>query len=342
MGETQHTSLPADFAYALRKVTEIAACAAAAWIGRGEQELGDGAAVAAMRTVLNRLPIDGRIVIGEGEKDEAPMLYNGETVGTGGPALDIAVDPVEGTSYLAKGLTNAMATIAVAPRGTMFDPGPAFYMRKFAAPGAAKGTVDPTLPTREILAELAKALGKTVSELRIYVLEKPRHKRLVREIHEAGARTMLYPAGDVAGVIMAALPDSGIDALLGTGGTPEGLLTACAVQALGGEFMGKLDPQLHTEKQAVDAAGLDINHWMKLDQLVRSKDVVFCATGITTGLLFDGVEEGNDCYRTQTLMLSGATQERQILTSWLQKQEVDEALNAAIPHPEPETAQEGG
>ncbi|PHS24756.1 MAG: fructose-bisphosphatase class II [Robiginitomaculum sp.] len=331
MGEALNTALPTDFAYALRKVTEIAACAAADWIGRGEKERGDGAAVTAMRTVLNRLPIDGRIVIGEGEKDEAPMLYNGETVGTGGPALDIAVDPVEGTSYLAKGLTNAMATIAVAPRGAMFDPGPAFYMRKFAAPGMAKGKVDPTLPTREILAGLAKALGKPISDLHIYVLEKPRHKRLVREIHEAGARTMLYPAGDVAGAIMAALPGAGIDALLGTGGTPEGLLTACAIQALGGEFMGKLDPQLHTEKKAVDEAGLDINHWMKLDQLVHSNDVVFCATGITTGLLFDGVEEKAGHYRTQTLMLSGARRERQILTSWLHREEVEEALGAATP-----------
>jgi fructose-1,6-bisphosphatase II len=342
MDDKAQATMPADFAYALRKVTEIAACAAAEWIGRGEKELGDGAAVAAMRSILNQLPIDGRIVIGEGEKDEAPMLFNGEKVGTGGPALDIAVDPVEGTSYLAKGLTNAMATIAVAPRGTMFDPGPAFYMRKFAASSAAKGKVDPRAPTREILADLAAALGKPVETLKIYVLEKPRHKRLVREIHEAGARAVLYPAGDVAGAIMAAMPDEDIDALLGTGGTPEGLLTACAIAALGGEFTGKLDPQLHSEKKAVDDAGLDINHWMKLDRLVRSSEVVFCATGITTGLLFDGVKTGDTHYRTQTLMLSGATRERQVLTSWLPKNEVEAALKlAANPAVADKTREEG-
>ncbi len=335
MGDTTKQSLPADFAYSLRKVTEMAACAAAEWIGRGEKECGDGAAVAAMRTMLNQLPIDGRIVIGEGEKDEAPMLFNGEHVGTGGPALDIAVDPVEGTTYLAKGLTNAMATIAVAPRGTMFDPGPAFYMRKFAATHAASDKVDPTAPTREILTELARALEKPVEQLKIYVLEKPRHRRLVREINETGARTVLYPAGDVAGAIMAALPESDIDALLGTGGTPEGLLTACAIQALGGTFLGKLDPQLHTEKKAVDEAGLDINHWMGLDQLVHANQVVFCATGITSGLLFDGVEETRNHFRTQTLMLSGQTQERQLLTSWLPRQEVDTLINASEPYGAP-------
>ncbi len=320
--------LPSDFAYALRQVTEIAACAAYDWIGRGEKEEGDGAAVSAMRAVLNTLPIDGRIVIGEGEKDEAPMLYNGETVGCGGPAVDIAVDPVEGTSYLAKGLTNAMATIAVAPRGTMFDPGPAFYMRKFAARAAAHN-VDPGMPTGKILAALAKALDKDISDLTIYVLEKPRHKRLVREIHEAGARALLYPAGDVAGAITAALPDADVDALMGTGGTPEGLLTACAIRALGGVFTGRLDPQLHMEKRAMDEAGLDTNRWMDTQTLVSSDDVVFCATGITTGLLFDGVARADGHYRTQTLMLSGKTRERQLLTSWVPEEKVKTILNNA-------------
>ena len=338
MATDKTARLPADFAYALRRVSEMAACAAYSWIGRGEKERGDGAAVAAMRAVLNTLPIDGSIVIGEGEKDEAPMLFKGEQVGAGGPALDIAVDPVEGTSYLAKGMTNAMATIAVAPRGTMFDPGPAFYMRKFAAPAAAKGKVDPSLPTRDVLHDLAAALGKSVAGLNIYVLEKPRHNRLVREITQAGARTMLYPAGDVAGAIMAAMPDGEVDALMGTGGTPEGLLAACAIQALGGVFFGKLDPQLHTEKRAVDAAGLNTGKWMDVDQLVRSKDVAFCATGITTGLLFDGVAQEDGFWRTQTLMLTGRTRTRQLLTSWLPDEKVAAMLDLAAAG----NGQEGG
>ena len=338
MARDMPADLPQDFSYALRRVTEMAACAAYNWIGRGEKECGDGAAVAAMRAVLDTLPMDGHIVIGEGEKDEAPMLYNGEHAGAGGAALDIAVDPVEGTSYLAKGMTNAMATIAVAPRGAMFDPGPAFYMRKLAAPAAAKGKIDPALPTREILRDLAIALGKPVENLNVYVLEKPRHKRLVREITQAGARTVLYPAGDVAGAIMAAMPDGEVDALMGTGGTPEGLLAACAIQALGGVFYGRLDPQLHTEKRAVEDAGLNTNTWLDIDQLVGSNDVAFCATGITTGLLFEGVTRQDDNWRTQTLMLTGKTRTRQLLTSWLPNEKVEAALNMAAAS----AGQEGG
>ncbi|MBB4285389.1 class II fructose-bisphosphatase [Roseospira goensis] len=307
------------FLYALRTVTEGAASAAYDWIGRGRKEDGDGAAVDAMRAALGQLAIDGVVVIGEGEKDEAPALYTGERIGgasTEDVQLDIAVDPVEGTTYLANGLTNALAVIAVAPRGTMMDPGPAFYMEKLVVPPAARGKIDPTWPVERRLTALAQALNKPIGELTIYVLEKPRHRGLVARIHEAGARVALYPAGDVAGALMAAIPDSGIDALMGTGGTPEGIMSACAVRALGGDFMGRLDPQLPTEQIAVKEAGLDSTRWYALEDIIRSRNVFFCATGITTGLLLEGVERRETHERLHTLMISGASGERQIMSNW--------------------------
>ena len=314
------STLSPDFAYALRTVTEAAARAAADWIGRGEKDESDRAAVEAMRTTLNGLEIDGIIVIGEGEKDEAPALYNGEQVGAAhhGEKLDIAVDPVEGTSYLAKGMTNAMAVIAVAPRGAMMSTGPAFYMEKLAAPALAMGKVDPRAPVEERLQSLSRALGKLVSELTVYVLEKPRHRELVERIYRAGARVALYPDGDVAGALMAATLNSGIDALMGTGGTPEGIISACAIRALGGVFLGRLDPQLPSEIASVKAAGLDTERWYGVEELVTSDRVVFCATGITTSLLFEGVERTAHHVKTQTLMIAGPSGERQVLTTYCQ------------------------
>lgn len=307
-----------DLIYALRRVTERAAAAAFDWIGRGKPQEGDQAAVDAMRSALMQTDVDGVVAIGEGEKDQSPQLYCGEKVGRPGAfyKADVAVDPVEGTSYLAKGLTNALAVIAIAPRGTMMGPGPAFYMEKFAASAAAKGKIDPSLPTAEKLRTLADCLGKDVAELNVFVLEKPRHRKLVEEIHETGARVALYPAGDVAGALMAATPNSGIDALMGTGGTPEGIMSACAIRALGGEFLGRVDPQLQTEKQAVKEAGLDTTRWMGLNELVASDDVFFCATGITTGLMLEGVERTREYCKMQTLMITGSTGERQILTTF--------------------------
>jgi len=311
-------SVAADLiVYALRTVTEAAARAAYDWIGRGDKAQGDAAAVAAMRTALAALPLRGVVVIGEGAKDAAPELADGETLGGGDEALfDFAVDPVEGTTYLAKGMTNAMAVIAMAPRGAMFDPTPVYYMEKFAAPPAARGKIDPAAPVEDKLIALAKVLGKPVRELCVYVLEKPRHKDLVERIYGAGARVALYPAGDVAGAIMAAIPDSGVDALMGTGGTPEGILSACAIRALGGEFLGRLDPQLAGEKAAAAQAGIDTGKWYGVDDLVRSDTVYFCATGITTGLLFNGVEKTRHHTRTQTLMIAGPGGERQLLDTF--------------------------
>ncbi|MGK9233282.1 class II fructose-bisphosphatase [Inquilinus limosus] len=312
------------FIYALRRVTEAAARAAFDWIGRGRKDEGDAAAVDAMRTVLNHLDIDGRVVIGEGEKDEAPQLYKGERLGRGGAgdlAVDIAVDPVDGTSHLANGQTNALAAVAMTPQGAMFDPGPAFYMEKFAGPPAVKGRIDPLAPTRDKLRLLAEALGKPVSDICVYVLEKPRHRKLVEEIHAAGARVALYPAGDVAGAIVAAMPGGGVDCLMGTGGTPEGVLAACAIRALGGEFLGRIDPQLEHERAAVAREGMDTSRWWTVEELVRSDRVWFAATGITTGLLFEGVSRRGPSIRTQSLMLTAPDRRWQVLTTYVETAE---------------------
>jgi fructose-1,6-bisphosphatase II len=308
-----------DLIYSLRRVTETAAKAAFDWIGRGKKEEGDAAAVDAMRAALSEMDLDGVIVIGEGEKDESAALYNGERVGNPDSAFkaDIAVDPVEGTTYLAKGLTNAMAVIAIAPRGTMMSPGPAFYMEKFVAPPAAKGKIDPRWSTSQKLHALAEILRKDVCDLSVYVLEKPRHKRLVEEIHAVGARVLLYPAGDVAGALLAAMPNSSVDALMGTGGTPEGIMSACAIRALGGEFLGRLDPQLKHEADAVREAGLDTTTWRTCEEMIRSDQVFFCATGITTGLLLEGVERTSKHYKMQTLMITGANSKWQVLTTYM-------------------------
>jgi len=305
-------------AYDLRRATEAAARAAYHWIGRGNKDQGDHAAVAAMQAELEALPLDALMLIGEGPQDEISMLYHGQRFGDASrpPAWDLVVDPLEGTSFLAKGMTNAMAVVAMAPHGSLFNPAPARYMEKLAVPPAARGKVDPQAPVAERLAQLSAALNKPVEDMTIYVIEKPRHRALVDDIHAAGARVALYPAGDVAGALMAAIPGSGIDALMGTGGTPEGMLSAMAIKAMGGEFLARIDPQLATEAEAVAKAGMDLQRWYGLDELVCSDRVVFCATGITTGLLFDGIEQTRTTETTQTLMTGGGAGLRQILSSW--------------------------
>lgn len=302
--------------YALRHACEAAALAAFDWIGRGRKQEGDAAAIAAMWRELDRLPLSGRIVVGEGAAGEVAHLYGGEELGAGGAAMDIAADPVEGTSYLAKGLTNAMAVLGMAPRGTLFDPAPAFYMEKFAAPPAARGRIQPDWPVERKLRALAEILNKPVSELTVFVLEKPRHRDLVAAIHDAGARVALYPAGDVAGAVLAAIPESGIDALMGTGGTLEGVISACALRALGAEFQGRIDPQLQGEAWAVRDAGLDTARWYDVGELVRAEQVYFAATGITTGRLLDGVERRAGEVRVQTLLIAGGSGERLVLTAY--------------------------
>jgi len=306
------------FAYSLRNVTESAALAAYDWVGRGDKNAADGAAVDVMRKELNALPIQGTVVIGEGAKDEAPELYCGEAIGLerSRAKFDIAVDPVEGTSYTAKGLANALAVIAMSPRGTMFDPGPSYYMDKIAVPQEAKGLIDPEMPTAEKLRVLAKALGKDIRELNVFLLEKPRHEQVIKEIYEAGARCSLFPAGDVMGGLMAAFPEAGVDMLLGTGGTPEGILTACALKALGADFMGRFNPQSDEEARVIADFGLNSDKWLMMDDLISSDQVFFCATGITDGVIVDGVTIEDNFARTQTLMISGPYGERQVLTSY--------------------------
>jgi fructose-1,6-bisphosphatase II len=308
-----------DLVYSLRRVTERAACAAFNWIGRGDADDGGRAALDAMRSALSEIDIDARVVIGEATAGEAPQPQRGEHLGSTSAAFkaDIAVDPVEGTSYLVRGLTNALAVLAVAPRGAMMNPGPAFYMEKFVASAAARGKIDPAWSTAQKLEALAKALNKDISDLTVFELEKPRHRDLVTGILAAGARVAMYPAGDVAGALMAAVPGSGIDALMGTGGTPEGVMSACAIRAIGGEFLARLDPQLQTESKAVKDAGIDTSRWFERDELITSDNVFFCATGITTGLMLEGVERSKSHYKVQTMMITGATGERQIMTSFV-------------------------
>jgi fructose-1,6-bisphosphatase II len=305
--------------FSLRCVTERAACAAFNWIGRGDGSDGGRAALDAMRRALAEIDIDAVVVIGEPTRGETPQPQRGERLGRliSSFKADIAIDPVEGTSYLVRGLTNALAVLAVAPRGAMMNPGPAFYMEKFVASAPARGKVDPRWPPEKKLATLGDALGKDISELTVFVLEKPRHRELVNAIIGAGARVALYPAGDVAGALMAAIPGSGIDALMGTGGTPVGVMSACAIRAIGGEFLGRLDPQLHTEARAVKEAGIDTVKWYDRDEIIASDNVFFCATGITTGLMLEGVERSRSHYKVQTMMITGSTGERQILTSYI-------------------------
>jgi fructose-1,6-bisphosphatase II len=272
-----------------------------------------------MRSALAEIDIDAVVVIGEATKGEGSQPQRGERLGRPVSTFkaNIALDPVEGTSYLVRGLTNALAVLAVAPRGAMMNPGPAFYMEKFVASPPARGRIDPQWPPAKKLAILAEVLEKDISELTVFVLEKPRHRELVNAILEAGARVALYPAGDVAGALMAAIPGSGIDALMGTGGTPEGVMSACAVRAIGGEFLGRLDPQLQTEARAVKEAGIDTSKWFDRDEIIASGKVFFCATGITTGLMLEGVERSKTHYKVQTMMITGATGERQIMTSFI-------------------------
>jgi fructose-1,6-bisphosphatase II len=305
--------------FSLRLVTERAACAAFNWIGRGDGAEGAHAGLDAMRSALAEIDIDAVVVIGEATKGEGSQPQRGERLGrlVSTFKADIALDPVEGTSYLVRGLTNALAVLAVAPRGAMMNPGPAFYMEKFVACPPARGRIDPHWPPAKKLAILAEALEKDISDLTVFVLEKPRHRDLVNAILEAGARVALYPAGDVAGALMAAIPGSGIDALMGTGGTPEGVMSACAIRAIGGEFLGRLDPQLQTEARAVKEAGIDTSKWYDRDEIIASADVFFCATGITTGLMLEGVERSKTHYKVQTMMITGATGERQIMTSFI-------------------------
>jgi fructose-1,6-bisphosphatase II len=279
-----------NVALELVRVTEAGAMAAARWIGRGDKESADQAAVDAMRFVLDSVSMRGVVVIGEGEKDEAPMLYNGEAVGNGtGPEVDVAVDPLEGTRLTALGQPNAISVIAVAERGTMLFPGAAFYMEKIAVGPAGIDAIDIERSPAENVRAVAEALGKTPREVDVVVLERERHDRLIAELREAGARVRLIRDGDVAPAIAAAQPGTGVDMLYGIGGTPEGVISAAALKCVGGGIQGRLWPRSDEERQELLEAGLDPARVLRTDDLVSGEDVFVAATGVTTGSLLRGV-----------------------------------------------------
>ena len=293
-----------NLALELVRVTEAAALAAGRFMGRGDKEGGDKAAVDAMRLVLNSVEMEGVVVIGEGEKDEAPMLYNGEKLGTGHPPpVDIAVDPIDGTRLLALGRANSLSTVALADRGTMFDPGNIVYMDKIAVGPEGKGAIDIEVSPLVNLRSVARAVGKSIQDLTVMVLDRPRHEKLISEIRKAGARIRLITDGDVAGALMTAWPDSGIDLLMGVGGTPEGVISACALKCMGGEIQGKLHPRNEEEAQRARDLGYNLDQVLTTDDLVKSDNVFFAATGLTDGELLDGVKYYGDGARTHSLVM---------------------------------------
>ncbi|MGA4540130.1 class II fructose-bisphosphatase [Uniformispora flossi] len=289
-----------NLALELVRVTEAAAMAAGRWVGRGDKNGADGAAVKAMRTLIGTVSMNGVVVIGEGEKDNAPMLFNGERVGDGsGPECDVAVDPVDGTTLTAKGMNNAVAVMAVAERGSMYDPSAVFYMEKLVTGPEAADVVDLTAPVGENIRRVAKAKNSAPEDVTVCILDRPRHESIVKEIREAGARIKFITDGDVAGAIMAAKDGTGVDLLLGIGGTPEGIIAAAAIKCMGGVIQGRLWPKDEAERQKALDAGHDLNRVLLTDDLVSGENVFFVATGITDGELLRGVR-----YRASTALTS--------------------------------------
>ena len=299
---SDHTSTPLsvspqapdrNLALELVRVTEAAAMAAGRWVGRGDKNDADGVAVNAMRVMISTIGMRGTVVIGEGEKDNAPMLYNGEQVGDGtGPECDVAVDPIDGTTLTAKGMNNAISVLAVAPRGSMYDPSAVFYMEKLVTGPEAADVVDIRLPAAENIHLIAKAKGVRPEDVTVVLLDRPRHDALAADIRATGARIKFITDGDVAGAIMAARPDTGVDLLMGIGGTPEGIIAACAMKCTGGVIQGRLWPRDDDERQkAIDAGhNLDPDFVLSTDDLVTGDDCFFVATGITDGDLMRGVQ----------------------------------------------------
>jgi fructose-1,6-bisphosphatase II len=288
----------------LVRVTEAAAMAAGRWVGRGDKIGGDGAAVDAMRQLVSTVSMKGVVVIGEGEKDEAPMLYNGEQVGSGeGPECDVAVDPIDGTTLMSKGMPNAIAVMAVAERGTMYDPSAVFYMEKLVTGRDAADLVDIGAPVAHNIQVVAKAKGGSVKDVTVCILDRPRHEELVQQVRAAGARIKFITDGDVAGAVMAATEGTGVDLLMGIGGTPEGIIAACAVKCLGGVIQGRLWPQKKSEFERAAAAGLDLGAVLSTNDLVRSDNVFFVATGVTDGELVRGVRYKAGGASTESLVM---------------------------------------
>lgn len=299
-----------DLKIDLVEVCEAAARACAPFVGSGQKDEGDGLAVDAMRKRINQVKMKGVVVIGEGAKDEAPALYDDEPVGTGeGIGVDIAVDPIEGTNLFAKDMPGSIVTLAAAPAGTMYRPGSCFYMDKQVYPKAARGKIDPEAPVADRLHALAKALGKDIREIRVFILDKPRHKEMIQDVYACGAKVRLATDGDVNGAIQAVL-NMGSDALFGIGGTPEGIVTACAARAMGAEMFGRMAPQKDFEIKLCEEEGIDTSRIITRDELITSDDCMFIATGLTSGAYCHHVKVGNDAdgryMTTDTVVLSGS------------------------------------
>jgi fructose-1,6-bisphosphatase II len=293
-----------NLALELVRVTEAAAMAAARWVGFGDKNGADGAAVNAMRHLVQSVSMHGVVVIGEGEKDDAPMLFNGEHIGDGsGPEVDVAVDPIDGTTLCAKGMPNALSVLAVSERGTMFDPSAVFYMEKLVTGAAAADVVDINAPIADNLAKIAKAKSERIADLTVIILDRPRHEGLVTEIRQAGARIKFITDGDVAGAVMAAREGTGIDLLIGIGGTPEGVITACAMKCMGGTIQGKLWPKDAEERQRALDAGHDLDRVLLTDDLVTGNNVFFVATGVTDGEMLEGVRFRGGTATTHSIVM---------------------------------------
>ncbi|GGW31920.1 fructose-1,6-bisphosphatase [Streptomyces lucensis JCM 4490] len=293
-----------NLALELVRVTEAAAMAAGRWVGRGDKNGADGAAVRAMRTLVSTVSMNGVVVIGEGEKDEAPMLFNGERVGDGtGPEVDIAVDPIDGTTLTAKGMPNAIAVLAATERGAMFDPSAVFYMDKLVTGPEAADFVDIDAPVEVNIRRIAKAKRSSPEDVTVVILDRPRHEGLIREVREAGARIKLISDGDVAGSVYALREGTGVDLLLGIGGTPEGIISACAVKCLGGTIQGKLWPKDDEERARAVDAGHDLDKVLTTDDLVSGENVFFVATGITDGELLRGVRYRSETALTESIVM---------------------------------------
>ena len=293
-----------NLALELVRTTESAAMAASRWVGRGDKMGADGAAVDAMRIVLGTVPMSGIVVIGEGEKDEAPMLFNGELVGDGSkPDTDVAVDPIDGTSLTASGKGNAISVIAVSERGTMFDPGPCFYMEKIAVGPDCVGSIDITASPTQNLKWIAKAKGESVRDLTVMILERPRHEELIEEVRASGARIKLISDGDIFSAIATAWPNAGVDVMFGIGGTPEGVVAAAALKCMGGEIQGRLWPRNDQERDQAIASGFDLSRILTTNDLVQGDNCFFAATGVTDGELLNGVRYAPGIVRTQSLVM---------------------------------------
>jgi fructose-1,6-bisphosphatase II len=305
-----------NLALELVRVTETAAIAASRWVGRGAKNDADQVAVDGMRKMINTVSMNGVIVIGEGEKDQAPMLFNGEQVGDGnGPSVDVAVDPIDGTTLTAKGMNNAISVIALAERGTMFDPTTVFYMKKLVVGPEAADVVDITAPVKENLRRIAKAKRRDIESLTVVLLDRPRHDQLVKEIRETGARIKFITDGDVAGAVEAARDETGIDALMGIGGTPEGIIAACAMKCLGGVIQAILHPRDEAEREKAIENGMDLEKVLTTNDLVSGENVFFAATGITDGELLKGIRFTNRYIQSNSLVMRSRSKTIRFISS---------------------------